>query len=62
MPTIIVKIPKGQPTTITVQGVSGPGCRDLTKALERALGSTSSDTPTREMGERPQEATREQDA
>lgn len=34
---------------ITVTGVQGEQCKDLTKALERALGGVKSDRPTSEM-------------
>lgn len=49
MPTIIVRIPKGKPSSVTVQGMTGPGCKDLTKGLEKALGETTDDLTTREF-------------
>lgn len=43
---------EGQPT-IHVTGVPGPGCRDLTAALEKALGTVVESTNTREHLQRP---------
>lgn len=52
---IIMKIPAdGGSPVISVKGVKGTGCKDLTKSLEKALGETISDTPTREMREEPE--------
>ena len=44
MPEIEVVIsPDGQ-VTLEVKGAAGPGCLDLTRALEEALGSVESRT------------------
>ena len=37
---------------ITVSGVKGAGCKDLTASLEEALGTVVSDEETPEMHER----------
>jgi Protein of unknown function (DUF2997) len=47
-PTILVTIEPTGETTVSVQGAAGPSCRDLTRALEAALGTTTRDTPTPE--------------
>ncbi len=41
MPQIVVNVSKEGKTTVTVQGVTGSGCRELTKALESALGKST---------------------
>ena len=46
--TIIITVPKDHrtgKTTVAVEGVCGPGCKDLTKTIEAALG-TSTDVAT----------------
>jgi hypothetical protein len=49
MKTIEVIVnPKGE-TTVKTKGFTGTSCRDATKALERALGTVQSDTPTPEV-------------
>jgi hypothetical protein len=45
---IITIAPDGSPT-IKVNGVPGKSCKDVTKTVERALGSVTSDKPTQEM-------------
>jgi len=55
MKTIKVDIDIHGNTVIKVEGVKGESCKDLTKGLEKALGTVSKDTPTSEMHE--QEAT-----
>jgi hypothetical protein len=45
---IIIRIdPSGNPT-IKVEGHPGPGCKDITKAVEKALGTVVSDKTTNE--------------
>jgi acylphosphatase len=45
---IIVRILKDGSTEVKVEGHAGAGCTDLTKALEKALGSTTEDKKTDE--------------
>jgi hypothetical protein len=40
--------PDGTPT-IEVNGVPGQACRDVTKTVERALGTVVEDKPTKDM-------------
>jgi hypothetical protein len=52
MNTVVITIaPDGTPT-INVNGVKGKSCKDVTKTVERALGSTTSDKETPEMFEK----------
>ena len=52
---IVVECDNGE-VRITVNNVKGESCRDLTAAIEKALGgSVISDEPTAEMYERPRE-------
>ena len=50
---IITIAPDGTPT-INVNGVKGKACKDVTKTVERALGSVVSDKETPEMYEKEQ--------
>lgn len=50
---IIVRVSKKGATTIEVAGVKGTACTDLTKSLEKALGSATASVPTNEMYEEP---------
>ena len=50
MAEIIVTIDRGK-STVRVEGVSGPACRELTKSLEEKLGSVTSSEDTREYYE-----------
>lgn len=38
MPEIIVKVNKQGETSVSVNGVAGPGCRDLSASIEKAVG------------------------
>ena len=48
MPEIEILISPTGESTITVKGASGPGCKDLTKALEGDLGTTINDELTQD--------------
>lgn len=37
-PEIIITISKQGETTVKVNGVAGPGCRDLSSSIEKAIG------------------------
>ena len=51
MSRVIIRIdPDGNPT-IKVEGFPGPGCKSLTKAVEKALGNVTSDKKTSEYAE-----------
>ena len=39
--------------TISVKNVKGASCKDVTAAIEKALGTVVDDTPTKEMYEKP---------
>jgi hypothetical protein len=55
MQTITITVsPDGTPK-IEVNGVKGQSCKDVTKAVEKALGTVSTDKDTPEMYERPQQ-------
>lgn len=49
METHTIVIDQDGAPTITVNGVKGKACKDLTRAVEKALGSVTSDQPTQEM-------------
>lgn len=52
MATITIRISKQGKAEISVNGVKGEGCRELTRRyVERAGGTVESDTPTAEMYE-----------
>ncbi|MBB4635928.1 DUF2997 domain-containing protein [Longimicrobium terrae] len=46
MEIVIVEIDPDANITVSADGVSGPGCKALTEAIERALGRTVDDNPT----------------
>lgn len=55
MTEILAKIsPRGE-VTLEVNGISGTGCKDVTAALEAALGRTVETADTPEMYESPKE-------
>ena len=51
MERIRVVIPKSGDVSIEVDGVKGQSCKDLTRQLEEALGSKTSDQETSEYFE-----------
>jgi hypothetical protein len=51
MQQVEITIEGGVPT-VKVKCVKGKGCKDITRALESALGETTKSTPTKEMFER----------
>lgn len=54
MKEIIVEAsPEGE-VTVTVRGVKGKSCKDVTASFEKALGKTTSSVPTKEMYEKEQ--------
>lgn len=48
---VIIDIDAQGNTTVSVKGVKGASCTDLTKQIERALGKTASDKKTPEYHE-----------
>ena len=48
---IVIEIDQVGAAKLTVNGCAGPSCKALTADIERALGSVSKDTPTKEMYE-----------
>lgn len=55
MEEIIIRIGKGGKINLNVLGVKGSSCKDLTKNLEKALGSTVETKNTDEYFEQKQE-------
>jgi hypothetical protein len=53
MQEIVITVPLDGDVTIEVNGVKGGGCKELTKNIEKALGTVVSDKPTKEMHEKP---------
>lgn len=58
MTTVTVLIAKDGGTTISVDGVKGKSCLDITKALEDNLGKVTERTHTADMGKKPDIADR----
>jgi len=53
MQKITIQIPlDDEAVTISVNGVKGKGCKDLTKNIEKALGKVTSQKDTSEMYEK----------
>jgi len=42
MTKITINVPLDGPVNVSVEGHDGPGCKDLTKDLEKALGKVES--------------------
>jgi hypothetical protein len=51
MPQIKLRIAKNGDTTVTTEGFKGATCKDVTKQLEQALGTTTKSVDTEEMYE-----------
>lgn len=51
MKEIVIKIGHDGKVQVSVSGVKGTGCKDLTKQLEDALGVSSDSQPTQEFYE-----------
>lgn len=49
MAQVKITISKEGDVSIAVNGVAGESCKDLTKNIERAIGTVTSDIPTKEM-------------
>ena len=49
MERITITIKPDADVTVRVDGVAGPSCRDLTKIIERAIGTTTADEPTADI-------------
>lgn len=45
---IIIEVDETGATKLTVSGCAGPSCKDLTRAIEKALGTVFKDTLTEE--------------
>lgn len=50
---IIVDFDENGNPTVSVEGVKGRSCKDLTAALEKALGKVTSDKTTAEYTQQP---------
>lgn len=48
MRKVIIEIAQDGTATVEVEGATGPACKDLTRAIEQALGDTTSVTRKRE--------------
>ena len=51
---IIVEVDTDANVTVSVNGVKGKSCQDITRNLEKALGTVTKDTLTREAYEQPE--------
>lgn len=60
MKKIRIHIGKDGQATVSVEGVPGPACLDLTKAFEQALGRVQDRRLCQEYHEQPSETTTEQ--
>lgn len=56
--TITALIAKNGGTTISVDGMKGKSCLDITKVLEKQLGIVTERTHTADMGKKPDIADR----
>lgn len=51
MEELIINVDSDGAVQITVKGVKGKSCKDVTKQIEQALGKVTSDKPTAEMNQ-----------
>lgn len=51
---ITIDVPLKGPVSISVNGVKGKSCKDLTRDFEKELGSATKDTLTKEYHEQPE--------
>lgn len=51
MEEITIRIGKDGKVNLNVEGIKGTGCKDLTKAMEKALGTVEQTKSTSEMYE-----------
>ncbi len=49
MPQVIIDITETGDTSVKVTGMTGPGCKQLTAAIEAAVGTTTGDQPTADL-------------
>jgi hypothetical protein len=49
--TVKIRIKPGGKVEISVQGIKGPTCTDITKLLQKALGETTSEKKTNDFFE-----------
>lgn len=49
MDKVIVEIDPQAKVTVSVEGVAGPGCHDVSRAIEAAMGRTTEDVQTSEF-------------
>lgn len=61
MKEIVIRISKDGKVKISVSGVKGGGCKDITKSIENALGISESSEPTSEFYEQVMDDDYEQD-
>jgi len=55
MPTIKVTIKEDGEVEVAPEGFPGAKCKNVTSALEKALGTVTEDTETSEMYEQPEQ-------
>ena len=53
--TLIIIIADGGETVVKAEGHAGPGCKELTRKIENALGETTGDRLTDEYHDLPAE-------